>query len=212
MVAPIIAALGRAAMQAAKQAAKSAAKSSIKTSAGNLVKRDISTAKNRYLRASKRYDIESKLVGERSRYGQLLKKASYRTEKLAQEVSRTDFKDPSARELDLISQSGRYLVKATRSKIARGDLLGETLLNGTMQGHRLMSVTRDLWENVGYENRFQAIKEAFGDKSLSEIILQIEKDTGVNIMKGDINSKQRYGALSMADRLRVEQYIISNYG
>ena len=199
---PIIAVLGRAALSSVAK----------KTAARALTSREISIAKNRYVRASKRYADEALSVGERTRYGQLLKKASNRLGHLSEKLTDIDHVRSDARSVDLVSESGRYLVKATRSKMGRGDLLGETLLNGTMQGHRLFSVTQSIWEDVGYENRYAAIKEAFGDRSLSEVILEIEERTGVNIMKGDINSEERYGTLSRAERMKVEQFIIENYG
>ena len=204
MVAPLIAAAARA---AASQVAKQAAKKAISS-------RALGLAEKRYFRAAERYLAESKKVGQRTRYGQLLSKASQRLDRFAKDLQSVDLKDgANARITELVGQSEKYLVKATRSKAARGDLLGETLLNGTMQGHRLFSITRDLWSggSEDYDRRFEEIKDAFGGKSLSEIILEIEKKTGVNIMKGDINSKERYGDLTREEMLKVSNYIRSHY-
>ena len=199
---PIIAALARAAASGIKIAAKSAARA--------VTSREVSTAKKRYIRASERFIKDAKAVGERTRYGQMLKKAAYRTAHFADELRGIDYSKQQSHLVDLVEQSGKYLVKSTKTAAARGNLLGETLLNGTMQGHRLFAVTRDIWEGVGYEARYAALKDAFGGKNLAEIILQIEEETGVNIMKGDINSLERYGGLSREERMKVEQWIIEN--
>lgn len=208
MVAPLIAAAARLALsKAAQTAAKKAATSNIAKKAANV-------AAQRYTRASTRYLNEAEKIGSRTRYGQLLVKAARRTEALAKEIKGVDYKSGEVpmRVIDAINDSEKYLVRSTKTSDARGDLLGETLLNGTMQGHRLFAMTRDLWSDVGYENRYQALRNAFGGDNLADIILQIEKDTKVNIMKGDINSKERYGTLSRAERMKVEQYIIEHYG
>ena len=202
MVAPIIAGLARAALSSAAK----------KTAAKMLTSKEINIAKNRFVRASKRYADEAESVGSRTRYGQMLMKASKRTKHIASKLEDLDHAKSDARTIDLIADSDKYLASKVRGKNARGDVLGETLLNGTMQGHRFFAVTRELWEGgaESYEERYSKIKEAFGDKSLSEIILEIEEKTGVNIMKGDINSKSRYGGMSRAEIMQVESWIMGN--
>ena len=202
MVAPIIAALGRMALSSAAK----------KTAASQITSRQLAVARNRYVRAAARYANEALEVGERTRYGQLLKKASNRVQHFADKLTSLEYARSDARTLDVINESEKYLVSKVRGKTARGNVLGETLLNGTMQGHRFFAVTRELWEGgaESYEERFDQIRDAFGGKSLSEIILEIEEKTGVNIMKGDINSKSRYGTLSRAEVMKVEAWIIEN--
>ena len=211
MVAPLVAAaLRTSAGAAAKQAASAAAK---KAATNSITRKAARVASQRYVRASGRYLKEAERVGARTRYGQLLVKAARRTESLAKEISSVDFHgEVPARINDLIKESENYLVKSAKTADARGDLLGETLLNGTMQGHRLFAVTREIWGDAGYENRYAELRAAFDGQNLADIILQIEKDTGVNIMKGDINSQERYGTLTRAEIMKVEQYIIENYG
>ena len=205
---PILAGLARAALgKVAKSGAAKAVGRSISS-------KEVAVAKKRYIRASERFAKAAERVGERTRYGQLLKKASYRTQHFADSLSSTKAVNADGWLADLVSQSDRYLVSKARDDENRGDLLGETLLNGTMQGHRFFSITRELWIGKAddYGDRYSVIKEAFGDRSLSEIILEIEQSTGVNIMKGDINSEERYGALTRAERIKVERYILENYG
>ena len=184
------------------------------------VNRSINQSARRYLGAAERYAETADKLGSRTRYGQLYKKAAQRLERKAAETKA--FKglsifdengNVSSKLSDLIRDSDKYLSKAARSKDARGDLLGETLLDGTMQGHRLFAITRDLWEGgaENYASRFEQIKNAFGGKNLSEIILELEEKTGVNIMKGDINSPERYGALSREERQKVMNFIRENY-
>lgn len=184
------------------------------------VNRSINQSARRYLGAAERYAETADRLGVRTRYGQLYKKAAQRLERKAAETKA--FKghsifdkngNISSHLSDLLRDSDKYLAKAARGKDARGDLLGETLLDGTMQGHRLFAVTRDLWEGgaENYAARFEQLKEAFGGKNLSEIILELEKKTGVNIMKGDINSQERYGELTREERQKVMNYILENY-
>ena len=249
MVAPLVAAAVRAAAaqavrQAAAQAAKQAARATVKelskeiTAKGlrgavksgfsgiddkvisQAVNRSIAQSARRYTNAAERYVRMADEVGERTRYGQLYKKAAARLERKAAETlsfrGKSAFNDDgsaSTRLSDLLTDSEKYLSKAARGRDARGDLLGETLLDGTMQGHRLFAITRDLWEGgaENYAARFEQLKEAFGGKNLSEIILEIEKDTKINIMKGDINSKERYGNLTTEDMARLSNYIRERY-
>ena len=210
MPAPLIeAALRAAAGQAAKTAAKKAA---TKAATKTVSKKAATTAAQRYVRAGARYLQEAEAVGSKTRYGQMLVKASRRLDAMADRLKSADYKtDVSSQIYDLVSESEKYLVRSSKTAEDRGNLLGETLLNGTMQGHRLFAITRDIWDAVGYENRYEALKEAFGGKNISDIILEIEKQTNVNIMKGDINSKERYGTLTREERMKVEEYIIMNY-
>lgn len=173
----------------------------------------VRVAATRYVRAAGRYMADAEKVGRMTRYGQMFVKAAKRTEHMAKELKGLDARgDTSSRFVELLQDSEKYLAKSARSRDARGNLLGETLLNGTMQGHRLFAVTRDIWEDAGYENRYDALKDAFGNKNLSEIILEIEEQTGVNLMRGNINSKDRYGTLTPEERMKVTNYIRENYG
>lgn len=218
MVAPLIAvALRAAASQAVKQAAKSAAKKAAKSGAKNaLSKKELNKAARRYANATKRFDkmmeAERTPKGGLTRYGQLLKKAKERTSYLERELRSTDLdSDSLGRAKELVEHSSRFLVRNSATKAARGNLLGEILLNGTMQGHRFFAVTRDLWDATSYATRYEQIQEAFGGKNLMEIIQEIEKHTGIKIMKGDINSIEKYGGFTREEMQQVELYIMQNY-
>lgn len=204
----------RAGAQAAKQTSAKAATNIVgKTTMQRAGEKAAAQAAKRYYSAAERYTRDAAKVGERTRYGQMLTKAARRVSKLGNDLENADFSDGLTDAIDeLIERSDQYLTKATKTKAARGDLLGETLLDGTMQGHRFFAVTKSLWEDASYDERYGRIKNAFGDKSLADIILQIEEDLNINIMKGDINSDERYGALSDEEKMRLVNYIIANYG
>ena len=221
MVAPIIgailrAAAGQAGKKAAMSAAKKAAAKSSTAEAAKIVGKEAmqkagekgaKQAANRFANAAGRYLKDAERVageigengkprGMNSRYAQLFKKAATRVQHFEKQLRTADLSNGFSDYIDnLISKSDAYLAKASRGRESRGDLLGETLLDGTMQGHRFFAATKSIWEEVGYENRYDAIKEAFEGKNLAEIIKEIEDETGVNIMKGDINSPERYGKI-----------------
>ena len=211
MVAPLIAAAVRA---AAKNAVSNAAKTAVRKSAENsITKRAVSAASKRYLNASGRYMAEAEKVGKRTRYGQMLVKAAQRTKAFSVELDRADISKGASTTIEnLVNDSSRYTVRAARTKEARGNLLGETLLNGTMQGHRLFAVTRSLWDDDDYANRYDALREKFDGRNVADIILLIEKETGVNIMRGDINEKSRYGNLTREEIEKIMLWVLENYG
>lgn len=227
MVAPIIGAILRAAAsQAGKKAAMSAAKkAAAKASTSEAAKlvgkgamqkageKGAKQAAKRFANAAGRYLKDAEEVGVKTRYGQLFKKAATRVQHFEKQLRTADLSDGLSDYIDnLISKSDAYLAKAARGRESRGDLLGETLLDGTMQGHRFFAATKSLWEEVGYENRYEAIKDAFEGKNLAEIIKEIEDETGVNIMKGDINSPERYGKITPEEMQKVMNYVLANYG
>lgn len=227
MVAPIIGAILRAAAsQAGKKAAMSAAKkAAAKASTSEAAKlvgkgamqkageKGAKQAAKRFANAAGRYLKDAEEVGEKTRYGQLFKKAATRVQCFEKQLRNADFSDGISPYIDnLIAKSDAYLAKASRGAESRGDLLGETLLDGTMQGHRFFAVTKSLWEDAGYENRYAAIKEAFEGKDLASIIKEIQEETGVTIMKGDINSSELYGNITPEELQKVMNYVIENYG
>lgn len=227
MVAPLIGAILRAAAsQAGKKAAVSAAKKAVAkastSEAAKLVGKEAmqkagekgaKQAAKRFANAAGRYLKDAEEVGEKTRYGQLFKKAATRVQRFEKQLRNADFSDGVSPYIDnLIAKSDAYLAKASRGVESRGDLLGETLLDGTMQGHRFFAVTKSLWEDAGYENRYAAIKEAFEGKDLASIIKEIQEETGVTIMKGDINSPERYGKITPEELQKVMNYVIENYG
>lgn len=227
MVAPIIGAILRAAAsQAGKKAAVSAAKrAAAKSSTAEAAKivgkeamqkageKGAKQAARRFANAAGRFLRDAEEVGERTRYGQLFKKAANRVMRFEKQLRGADMSEGVPDYVDsLISKSDAYLAKATRGRESRGDLLGETLLDGTMQGHRFFAATKSLWEEAGYENRYAAIKEAFGGKNIASIIKEVQEETGVNIMKGDINSPERYGKIAPEEMQKVMNYVLANYG
>ena len=125
-----------------------------------------------YSNAAKRYDglaRASKEAGN-SAEARIYSKAASRMRFHEKSVSGAIKRGNIAEVQQTINASSQYTAKATSSKRARGEALGNALLEGTNAGHRFFAITKDIWQGSAYGDRWSALKEHFGDITPAEMI------------------------------------------
>lgn len=180
---------------------------------------DAYNARRRYYRQAERYEKRASEAGTPIEAGRLRKLATRSLEKAI-----ATYEDPTkakmSRPIQELSQrlSPRKPLRPASAK-ARKQLIDESesratvsgmtddelrdaeaadILSGSIVGKRLYGALVDIWDkdDVGWENRDDAIKEYFGVDSMMDVIEAIE-DMGIDIY-ADPESQERYDEIRTA--------------
>ena len=164
-----------------------------------------------YSNAAKRYDglaRASKEAGN-SAEARIYSKAASRMRFHEKSVSGAIKRGNIAEVQQTINASSQYTAKATSSKRARGEALGNALLEGTNAGHRFFAITKDIWQGSAYGDRWSALKEHFGDITPAEMIQKLQEETGIDILAGNINyDTDSLGGMSQAELLQAMEALM----
>lgn len=191
MVAPLIAAAGRAllsnaAKSAAKSAVKSAGKNAVKSSLSSAQKKALnlerSNARRRFNRAAERYEkIASSTSGTTAeRYETLASRARTQAQSLKANLD-------VQKQIDLINESRETLQSRRSDEFQRGEMEAGEILRSPI-GSRIFAGTKEIWENAPEETRLRALRDHFGVKSNMELIEKIEQITDGKIYADPENS------------------------
>ena len=166
-------------------------------------------AQRTYESAAKRYEREAKKASGKEK--RALNKAAARMRNQAKTISRARIKNDLDIVNAIISNAPKY--KERKTMKARGNALGQALLDGTNAGHRFFALTKNIWQASEYNDRMDALKEYFGDISIIDMINQLSNESGIDILEGNINfdtdslgglSKEEY-LEGIAAMLEIEQ-------
>lgn len=176
-------------------------------------------ARRRYYRQAERYEKQATQAGTPIEAGRLLKLATRSLEKAI-----ATYEDPTkakmSRPIQELSQRlsprkllrpasanvRKQLIEESKSRATIGGMTDDELrdaeaadiLSGSIVGKRLYGALVDIWDkdDVGWENRDDAIKEYFGVDSMMDVIEAIE-DMGIDIY-ADPESQERYDEIRTA--------------
>lgn len=174
-----------------------------------LNRRSAQNAKRTYEGAARRYEKQAgKAKGSEKR---ALNKAASRMRNQARKIESALKKDKLTPEIGTLVSNAAQFKSKTPIKQLRGNALGNALLDGTNAGHRFYSLTRDIWQDVEYGDRLDAIREYFDGATIAEIIDAVSEKSGVDILKGNINlDTDSLGGLEKAEYLEALGRIMLN--
>lgn len=134
-------------------------------------------------------------------------KAASRMRNLGAKISKARNTDKLQDVFSAINNASRF--KMPKNANVRGDVLGEALLINNNAGNRFFAITKEIWQESEYEDRFDAIRDYFGeDLSVIDLIKKVSEDSGIDILKGNINLEDYLGGLSREEFLDA----LSNVG
>ncbi|MBQ8427071.1 MAG: hypothetical protein IJX16_04865 [Clostridia bacterium] len=165
-------------------------------------------AQRTYESAAKKFAKEAKSAKGAEKRN--LNKAASRMRNQAQQIAKARTKQNVENVVAVINNAPKF--REMRGVNARGNVLGEALLAGSNNaGHRFFSLTKDIWQNAEYENRYDALRDYFGDISITEMIEQLSEESGIDILKGNINlDTDSLGGLSKEEYLEGIAAMLEN--